>query len=85
MKLQVFGPGCKNCEQLYANAVSAAESLSAGGVSIAVEKVKDLDAMYRMGVFVTPTLAIDEEVTASGKVLSVEQIEEQIKKRLGDR
>lgn len=82
MKLRVFGPGCRNCERLYENALTAVGRISASEGQIEVEKVKELDEMYKMGIFVTPALAIDDEVEVSGKVLSPEQIEAAINKHL---
>lgn len=82
MKIQVLGPGCPQCDTLHQNAVEAAGRCRAGLGPVDVEKVKDLDALYRLGVFVTPALVMDGQVVSVGKVLTSEQIYEEIAKRL---
>ncbi|MCB2188565.1 MAG: thioredoxin family protein [Deltaproteobacteria bacterium] len=83
MKVQVLGPGCQRCDQLHKNAQAAAATLPEGGQAVEVEKVKELDALYKLGVFVTPALVIDGEVVSAGKLLSPEQIKAEIVKRRG--
>lgn len=75
MKIQVIGPGCARCETLYQNAKEAAGRV--GGAE--VEHVKNLEILYKLGVFVTPALVIDDQVISSGKVLSPEEIEAQLR------
>ena len=70
-KLQILGTGCPKCRQLEAN---AREALAGAAGDWAVEKVSDLTAIMEMGVMMTPALAIDGEVKATGKVLSPEAI-----------
>lgn len=71
MKVEVLGPGCKRCDQLYENTMNAVSELEA---DILVEKIKDINYFTKVGVFVTPGLVIDGKVASVGKVLSVEQI-----------
>ncbi len=75
-KLQVLGPGCPKCEELAKRTKEAAQAL---GVDYELEKVKDLNQMMSMGVFMTPALVVDGEVKVVGKVPS----EEEIKKMIG--
>ncbi len=70
-KLQVLGPGCPKCEELAKRTKEAAQAL---GVDYELEKVKDLNQMMSMGVFMTPALVVDGEVKVVGKVPSVEEI-----------
>jgi small redox-active disulfide protein 2 len=70
-KLQVLGPGCPKCEELAKRTDEAAKAL---GVDYELEKVKDLNQMMSMGVFMTPALVVDGEVKLVGKVPSVEEI-----------
>jgi small redox-active disulfide protein 2 len=70
-KLQVLGPGCPKCEQLAQNAEAAAKAL---GVDYELEKIKDINQMMSMGVFMTPALVVDGEVKVVGKVPSVEEL-----------
>jgi small redox-active disulfide protein 2 len=72
MKLvQVLGPGCANCAKLKDNAEAAVQQL---GLEASVEKIEDINVITGFGVMMTPALAVDGEVKAVGKVLSVEQI-----------
>ncbi|MHC4760263.1 MAG: thioredoxin family protein [Planctomycetota bacterium] len=48
------------------------------GIEAAVEKVTDLNDIMAFGVMVTPALAIDGQVKASGKVPTAEAIKEMI-------
>lgn len=71
MKIQILGTGCPKCQQLAKNAEEAIREL---GLRAEVEKVTDINKIMEMGVMVTPGFAIDGEVKAVGKVLSVEEI-----------
>lgn len=70
-KLQILGPGCPKCEELAKRTEEAAQSL---GLEYELEKVKDLNQMMSMGVFMTPALVVDGEVKVVGKVPSVEEL-----------
>lgn len=79
MKVQVLGTGCQRCDTLYQNAVEAAEHVEGGG-SIQVEKITDPEVFFRLKVYVTPALVIDDHVISTGKPISVDQIETEILK-----
>ncbi|UCF78805.1 MAG: TM0996/MTH895 family glutaredoxin-like protein [Candidatus Eiseniibacteriota bacterium] len=70
-KIQILGTGCPKCNQLEQNARKAVDQ---SGAEYEVEKISDLKEIMKFGVMITPTLAIDGQVKASGKVLSVEEI-----------
>ena len=72
MKVQIPGSGCPKCRALEAN---AREALHAAGISAEIEKVTDMDAIVEMGVMVTPAIAINGVVRASGRVLKPEEIQ----------
>jgi small redox-active disulfide protein 2 len=74
-KLQVLGPGCPKCEELAKRTEEVAKAL---GVDYELEKVKDLNQMMAMGVFMTPALVVDGEVKVVGKVPSEEEIKKMI-------
>lgn len=78
MRMQILGMGCPKCRTLEANARTAIEQL---GIEADVVKVADSDAIAEMGVMMTPALAIDDTVEASGKVLSVEEIVDIVRRR----
>ncbi len=75
-KLQILGPGCPKCEELAKRAAEAANAL---GLEFELEKIKDLNQMMSLGVFMTPALVVDGEVKVVGQVPSTEEI----KKMLG--
>jgi small redox-active disulfide protein 2 len=81
MKVEVLGPGCKRCEALYDNAVAAVSDIDSS-VNIEVEKVKDVNYIAKMGVFMTPGLVVDGKVASVGKVLSAEEIREKIEENM---
>lgn len=81
MKVEVLGPGCKRCEDLYENTVSAVSDFDPRE-KIEVKKVKDPNYFAKMGVFMTPGLVIDGKVASVGKVLSAEEVKEKIKENL---
>lgn len=70
-KLQVLGPGCPKCEELAKRTEAAAQAL---GLDYDLEKVKDLNQMMALGIFMTPALVVDGEVKVVGKVPSVEEL-----------
>jgi len=73
MKIQILGTGCPKCKQLTANAEQAVADL---GLDAEIEKVTEINDIMAFGVIMTPALAVDGEVKAAGKVLSVDQIKE---------
>ena len=70
-KLQILGTGCPKCKQLEAN---AREAVSALGGEWEIVKVADIQDIIAFGVMMTPALAVDGEVKATGKVLSPDAI-----------
>ena len=70
-KIQILGTGCPKCRQLTENAQLAVDQL---GLDCEVEKVTEIAEIVKFGVMLTPGLAVDGQVKASGKVLSVEAI-----------
>ena len=77
MTIQILGMGCPKCQTLEANANKA---VARAGLDAEVVKVTDADAIAEMGVIVTPALAVDGAVKKAGKVLSVEEIIDLIKR-----
>jgi len=81
MKVQVLGTGCARCENLYNNAVEALSRLEGAAKLVKVEKVVDPEVFFRLKVFVTPALVVNDEVISTGKVLTPDQIEAELLKR----
>ena len=72
-KIEILGTGCPKCKQLADNADEAAKEL---GIEYTIEKVTDINDIMKFGVMMTPGIAVDGEVKASGKVLSADQIKQ---------
>ena len=81
MKIEVLGPGCKRCDQLYENTQNAVAELDTPG-QIEIVKIGDINYFAKMGVFMTPGLVIDGEVVSTGKVLSPDQIKQKIAEKM---
>jgi small redox-active disulfide protein 2 len=81
MEIEVLGPGCKRCEQLYQNTVEAISQVGAAA-QIQVKKVADMNYFIQKGVFVTPGLIIDGKVVSTGKLLSVAELLDLIKENM---
>ena len=72
MKIEVLSTGYRKCQTLYENAQTA---LAASGKTGEVVKVEELAALLQHGVLSPPALVIDGELKASGKLLSVVEIQ----------
>jgi len=70
-KIQILGTGCPKCKKLAENAEAAAKEL---GIEYELEKVTQINDIMKMGVMVTPALAIDGVVKSAGKVVLPEDI-----------
>ena len=77
MKIQILGMSCPRCRQTEANVKEAVNNL---GIEAEIEKVTDINKIVDFGVTATPALVIDGEVKFSGKIPSVEEIEEVLNK-----
>lgn len=73
MKIEILGPGCRNCALLEKRVREAVDTL---GVNADVVKVVDYDDILAKGVMATPGLVIDGQVVFSGKVPTTRAIQE---------
>ena len=64
-RVQILGTGCPKCKTLAENAEAAAKALV---IEYAIEKVTDINEIMKMGVMMTPALAVDGEIKIVGKV-----------------
>jgi small redox-active disulfide protein 2 len=81
MKIEILGTGCKRCDQLYENTLSAVSKADSSS-EIDVEKIGDVNYFTKMGVFMTPGLVIDGQVISTGKVPSAGEIMKMIVEKL---
>ena len=70
-KIQILGTGCPKCKMLMANAETAVKEL---GIQAEISKVDQIQDTVKMGVMMTPALAVDGTVKSAGKVLSSDDI-----------
>ncbi len=61
----MVGSGCPNCQKLEAlcKDVVAENSLNAQ-----IDKVTDINEFAALGIFMTPSLIVNDEVVSSGKI-----------------
>ncbi len=71
MNVQILGMGCPKCNSLESNAAQAVSEL---GLDAEIVKIADMQEIMKMGVMMTPALAVDDVVKAKGKLLTVEEI-----------
>jgi len=71
MKIEVCGSGCSKCAELEKR---AKEAIAIAGLDATVEHVYDMTKIIERGIFMTPALVIDGKTMASGKIPSVEEI-----------
>jgi small redox-active disulfide protein 2 len=65
MKIEILGTACPKCQKLYAEAEQATAE---AGVTAELRKVEKIGEIMDYGVMVTPALAIDGVVRASGRI-----------------
>ena len=75
MEITIYGPGCKNCENLVDNAKKAIEET---GVEAEIVKIEDMAEIAKAGIMSTPGIGIDGEVKIKGRVATVDEIKELI-------
>ena len=71
MEIQVLGPGCAKCKQLYADVEKA---LRQTGRPATLTKVEAIEEIMSYGVMMTPALVIDGRVVSSGKIPTAAEI-----------
>ena len=71
MKIEILGTGCPKCKKVMKNAEIAVKELALQADFV---KVTDINDIMNYGVMVTPALAIDGNVKAAGKILTVDEI-----------
>jgi small redox-active disulfide protein 2 len=70
-RIEVLGPGCRNCEVTY-NVIR--EAARQAGVEVEVEKVTDLARIVAYGVMSTPGVVIDGKVVHMGGIPAPDKV-----------
>jgi len=71
MKIQVYGPGCMNCQKLEQLTKTAVAELN---VNAQIEKVSAINDIVAAGIMRTPGLSINGKVVSQGRVPKLEEI-----------
>jgi small redox-active disulfide protein 2 len=70
-RIEVLGPGCRNCEVTYSVIREAARQ---SGVEVELEKVTDLTRIAAYGVLHTPGVVIDGKVVHAGGIPAPDKV-----------
>ena len=77
MKIEILGTGCPKCKKV---AEVVGQAVKESGVEAEIVKVTDIKEIMNHGVMLTPALVIDGEVKSAGKIPSIEEIKNWLKK-----
>ena len=77
MKIEVLGSGCPKCIELEKR---VKEAVKITGLKAEVEHVFDVGKIIERNIFSTPALAVDGKVVVEGRVPSVQELAELLKK-----
>lgn len=72
MKIEIFGAGCKDCQELTLAVEQAVHDLRLDDAEVL--KVEDFRETTARGVMLTPALAIDGEVVSVGAILEAREV-----------
>jgi small redox-active disulfide protein 2 len=71
LRIEVLGSGCAKCKRQAQVAERVVKEL---GLEAEVVKVEDISEIIERGVMMTPALAIDGELKASGRIVDAEEL-----------
>lgn len=77
MIIRILGSGCAKCNALFHTVEKAVDALS---LDVVVEKEGDISKILEYNILSTPALVINDEVVLEGKILSVEEAKQLLKK-----
>ncbi len=77
MEIKILGTGCANCKNLEKATREAVAELN---LDATVVKEEDIVKIMSYGIMRTPALVLDEKVLFYGRVPSVNEIKEMLKK-----
>jgi small redox-active disulfide protein 2 len=76
MKIEILGMGCSKCKTLFD---VTKEAVAKSGKFAQIEKIEDPVEIMNRGVMSTPALMIDGKVVSSGRVPSVQEVQDFLK------
>jgi len=79
MELRVYGPGCPRCEMLDR---AVMELISAKGLKVDYQYVKDPEEMKRRGIMGSPALVINGKLAALGRAPNRKELEKLLEQAL---
>ena len=71
MLIKILGSGCVKCQRLEQLTREVATEL---GIAAEFDHVREMDKIMAYPIMITPALVINEEVKASGRIPSREEI-----------
>ncbi len=77
MEIKVLGTGCPKCKALEK---ATREAVAEVGIDAEITKVEDILEIMKLGVMTTPALVVNGNVVSKGKLLTVAEIKNLIKK-----
>ncbi len=75
--IKVLGPGCSKCKTSYDHVL---EAIKQSGIEANVEKIEDIEEMMKYNVLTTPVLMVDEVAVIKGRVATIGEIIDLLKK-----
>ena len=78
MRIEILGVGCPKCKKVAELTEQAARE---SGVEVEIVKVTNIKEIMNRGVMFTPALVIDGEIKSTGKIPSIEEIKNWLKKQ----
>lgn len=72
MDIKILGTGCTNCHKLLENTQQALKEEGLGNVEI--DHIQEIDQIISYGVMSNPSIVINNEIKASGRIPDVEEI-----------
>jgi len=77
VKIEVLGTGCPKCRRTIQNLQDAVKAL---GIQAEIVKVDDITEIMNRGVMLTPAVFIDGEAKVMGRVPTVDELKELLKR-----
>lgn len=75
--IEIFGAGCEDCARLESKVKSAVERL---GLKADIYIIEEFEILLKRDIISTPGLAIDRKIVSMGRVPTVDEIIELLKR-----